>query len=106
SFPLDATRHRNRGVHRWALDGRQTDLDTREGTDFLRGVDYISCHIHLVLGEDRPAESDAYLCTQCIEKLQDLLQDIAEIHERISDVEFLVGTRDKTYQQWMGSKAP
>lgn len=58
------------------------------------------------MGEDRPAESDAYLCTQCIEKLQDLLQDIAEIHERISDVEFLVGTRDKTYQQWMGSKAP
>lgn len=66
----------------------------------------MDCHICLSLGRENRAHLDTYLCLSCTYKLRNMIREIAFMHELISDPEFLATTWDKTFQPWMGSKAP
>lgn len=55
---------------------------------------YISCHIHLELGEEVAAEAGSMVCGPCLLRTRLILTEIADLYEWINDPHYLAGTRE------------
>lgn len=55
---------------------------------------YVTCHICLEVGNDRPAEEGSYLCTICRVRTRLILGEIQDLYAWISDADYLAGTRE------------
>lgn len=55
---------------------------------------YVTCHICLEVGNDRGAEPSSLVCGPCFQRTSDILTEIGELYEWISDADYLAGTRE------------
>lgn len=59
-----------------------------------RGMINITCHVCYELGRERNAAPGSYFCDRCALTTQALIQEIQELHEWISDPEYLANTTE------------
>lgn len=56
---------------------------------------YVTCHIGLETGtHDREAAPGLFVCAPCHQRTSDILTEIGELYEWISDPNYLAGTRE------------
>jgi hypothetical protein len=63
-------------------------------TSGTREMIHITCHVCYELGRERNAPLGSYFCDKCALTTQALIQEIQDLHEWISDPEYLANTRE------------
>lgn len=55
---------------------------------------YVTCHICIEVGNDRGADSGSLVCGLCFQRTREILSEIGELYEWISDASYLAATRE------------